>query len=91
MRPGGWVLFDDYAWTMGKHEGRTQSDGITTRSLSEAEIREPHIKHVFDLLVMQHPDFSNFELQDGWWAWAQKTPDGRKTLLETTKSAVVAE
>ena len=72
LRPGGWLLFDDYTWTMGKHPGRMQSDGITVRSLSQEEVSVPHIEAVYQLLVTQHPDYGNFEVQDNWWAWAQK-------------------
>lgn len=77
---GAWILFDDFSWTFGKHQGRTESDGITRRSLGPDEIAEPHVRRVFELLVMQHPGYSNFELQSGWWAWAQKTPGGRRAI-----------
>lgn len=87
LRDKGWILFDDYGWTHSKHKYREQTDGITTRSLSEQEIAEPHVASIFRLLVMQHPEFSNFELQDGWWAWAQKTPDGNRHLRKTKKLA----
>lgn len=89
LRPGGWILFDDYGWSHGKHKGRTQTDGITVRSLSDEEVEQPHIEKIFDLLVMQHPAFSNFEIQDEWWAWAQKVPDGRKSLTHSSKAAIV--
>ena len=46
---------------------------------------EPHIQRVFDLLVAQHPAFSNFLIQDEDWGWAQKTPDGdRQVRHEST-------
>lgn len=86
LRPGGWILFDDYAWTHAKHVGRDSTDGISLRGLSEQEISEPHIEKIFKLLVMQHADYSNFLLQDGWWAWAQKTPDGHRSLAEGHKA-----
>lgn len=80
LNENGWVLFDDFAWTFGKHEGRTESDGITKRSLGPDEIAEPHVRRIFELLVMQHPGYSNFELQSDWWAWAQKTAAGHRDL-----------
>ena len=80
LNHGGWLLFDDFTWTFGKHEGRTESDGITKRSLGPDEIAEPHVRRIFELLVMQHPAYSNFELQSDWWAWAQKVPDGHRDL-----------
>lgn len=82
LRPGGWILFDDYKWSYGKHEGREVSDGITIRSLSDAERTEPHVERIFRLLVMQHPAYANFEVQDDWWAWAQKA-EGERTLKST--------
>ena len=82
----GWILFDDYKWSYGKHKGRVQSDGVTVRSLSEGEIYEPHVKNIFHLIVMQHERFSNFEIQDDWWAWAQKTDAGRKSLKHLKKT-----
>ena len=86
LRPGGWILFDDYAWCHAKHEGRLSTDGISLRSLSEQEISEPHIEKIFNLLVMQHAHYSNFTLQDGWWAWAQKTPGADRTLRMSHKA-----
>jgi predicted O-methyltransferase YrrM len=86
LRPGGWILFDDYGWSHAKHAGREATDGITLRGLSEQEISEPHIEKIFKLLVMQHGAYSNFLLQDGWWAWAQKSPDGGRTFRQGQKA-----
>jgi predicted O-methyltransferase YrrM len=86
LRPGGWILFDDYSWSHAKHEGRQSTDGISLRSLSEQEIAEPHIEKIFHLLVMQHAGYSNFVLQDGWWAWAQKVPGADRTLRMSHKA-----
>jgi len=33
LRPGGWILFDDYGWAHGKHAGREATDGISIRTL----------------------------------------------------------
>ena len=33
------------------------------------------------MLVMQHPDYCNFQIQDDWWAWAQKCRAPEKQLL----------
>lgn len=80
LRPGGWLLFDDLKWSYGKVKGRDASDGVTLRSLSDEEIREPHIELIYRLLVMQHPEYSNFRIQNGWWAWAQKCKTGSRKL-----------
>lgn len=91
LRCNGWILFDDYRWTYARHQHKPENDGITTRSLSAEEMAESHIKLIYHLLVMQHPEFSNFELQDGAWAWAQKRPDGSKALKESSKIPLPAE
>ena len=61
------------------------TDGITVRSLGNEELEEPHIKLIFELLVMQSGEFSNFKIQDNWWAWAQKSKSGSKVLEHTSK------
>ena len=66
------ILFDDYKWTHAKHIGREATDGITVRNLGEDEINQAHIELIFNLLVIQSEEYSNFEIQDNWWAWAQK-------------------
>ena len=80
LRNGGWILFDDLKWFYGKVKQRKSSDGVTLRSLSEDEIREPHMELIFHSLVMQHPGYSNFLIQEGWWGWAQKNKAGSRTL-----------
>jgi len=82
LKPGGWVVFDDLQWTYEKkvNEGKTKSDGVSLLELGPDEIVQPHIELIFQLLVMQHPDYSNFLVKDNWWAWAQKVPDGRKDV-----------
>ena len=81
----GWILFDDFSWTYDSHRHKPDNDGITTRHLGREEMAQPHVERIFRLLVMQHPSFSNFTLQDDAWAWAQKSSDGRRTLVNTTK------
>lgn len=91
LKDQGWILFDDYKWSHGKHKGREQSDGVTVRSLSNEEIIEPHIENIFRLIVMQHERFSNFEIQDDWWAWAQKSTTGDRNLKRSEKADRLAE
>ncbi|MEO7539938.1 MAG: hypothetical protein ABIV21_07910, partial [Pyrinomonadaceae bacterium] len=74
----GWLIFDDYGWSYASaaKQGSDSTDGIAHRSLSEDELQIPQIKEVFQLLVMQHPDYGNFRIHgEGDWAWAQKTSD----------------
>lgn len=86
LRAEGWLLFDDMKWSYGKVAGRDSSDGVTLRSLSDAEIREPHVELIYRSLIMQHPGYSNFCIQDDWWGWAQKTKDGKRTVTLSAKT-----
>ena len=86
LRENGWILFDDYKWTHSKHVGRESTDGITIRSLGEDEINQAHIELIFKLFVVQCEEYSNFVVQDNWWAWAQKTRTGSRKVRYTKKS-----
>ena len=85
LQPGGWLLSDDMQWTYGskKAEGKTKSGGISLRTMGPDELEEPHIELIFQFLVMQHPDYTNFRIEDNWWALAQKTRQGdREPVFE---------
>ncbi len=93
LRPGGWLLMDDLQWTYAQDPGREATDGIVHRDLSEAERAEPHLRAVFDLIVAQHPSFTELRRQDEWWGWARKAPDQpRRYTVETSRplSALLA-
>jgi predicted O-methyltransferase YrrM len=74
LRPGGWLLMDDLDWTYAQEPDRAATDGVVHRELSEAERTEPHLRAVFDLIVAQHPSFTDVRVQDEWWGWARKAP-----------------
>lgn len=81
LRPGGWLLLDDLAWSYGASTSSFgPGQGPNALGLSEAERQVPHIGLVFDLLVCRHPGFSNFRVEDDDWGWAQKVPDGRRSV-----------
>ena len=83
LRPGGWILFDDLNWTYKDYEastGRAATDGLTHRTMAPDEYVVPHIEAVFRLLVMQHPDYSEFRIDDDSWAFAHKVRSERRTL-----------
>lgn len=90
LKQGGWMLFDDYTWTYAEQEKRTGkqvSDGIAHRELGSDEREQPHVKLIFDLLVMTHPDYGEFRIEDDVWAWAHKVRAERRTVdLETNTS-----
>ena len=66
--------------------GRESTDGITIRSLGEDEINQAHIELIYNLLVVQSEEYSNFVVQDDWWAWAQKTRTGSRKVRYTKKA-----
>lgn len=80
LKQNGWILFDDLKWTYGSIN-RTQTDGINHREMGEDELHTPHIELIFRLLVMQHPDYSEFKIQNDNWAWAHKVVNSSKVLV----------
>jgi predicted O-methyltransferase YrrM len=88
LRPGGWLLLDDLGWTHADDPAREATDGVAHRDLSERERTEPHLRAVFDLIVRQHPSFTETRVQDDWWGWARKAPgEPRRHSVETSRSA----
>jgi len=82
LKDNGWLIFDDYSWTYENASARrSQTDGITHRMLSEDELRVPHIRELFELLVMQHPNYSQFVVKEADdWAIARKIAGDRNSL-----------
>jgi predicted O-methyltransferase YrrM len=80
LKKGGFIIFDDYAWTYeNANNKRDSTDGINHNSLSDDELKLPHIKEIFDLLVKQHPNYSNFKVfSDKQWCMAQKISSEKK-------------
>jgi len=87
LRPGGWLLMDDLGWTYAQASPtRPATDGVVHRELSEPERTQPHLRAVFDLLVAQHPSFTDVRVQDEWWGWARKAPgEPRRYSVETSR------
>ena len=85
LRPGGWLLMDDLDWSFADHPEIMPvvvlGDG-TTYSFSDAEVRRPHLRGVYDHIVCNHPGFTRF-IDQGNWGWAQKgAPDGRRVVVK---------
>jgi predicted O-methyltransferase YrrM len=73
LRPGGWLLLDDLGWTHGKGGRRSHHYDVRLDKLSEEELAEPHLRAIFDLLIVTNPSFDRFRIQDDWWGWAHKS------------------
>lgn len=82
IKEHGWIVFDDLQWTYESklREGKKKTDGVSMLEMGEDELNQPHVELIFQLLVMQHPSYSNFLVKDDWWGWAQKSPGGRKEV-----------
>jgi hypothetical protein len=88
LRPGGWLLMDDLEWTYADDPARPATDGVANRDLSEPERTQPHLRAVFDLIVAQHPSFTELRVQDEWWGWARKAPASAAAYtIETVRAA----
>lgn len=76
LRPGGWLLLDDLQWRYADSEWGHLYDGNgkPLGPLSAREREQPHLRAVFELLVMQHPNFTQFRIEDDWFGWARKQP-----------------
>lgn len=82
LKPGGWIVFDDLQWTYRSklQEGKRKSDGVYMTEMDDDELDQPHVELIFQLLVMQHPEYADFQVKDDWWAWAKKTSSGDRAV-----------
>lgn len=88
LKDGGWILFDDYDWRYAdaSARGKEAADGISIRALSDDQIEQPNVKAIFELLVAQHPSYSQCQVQDTSWAWARKVARPKQSIRYTRKS-----
>lgn len=83
LRNGGWLLFDDYGWTYDAWASGRQTedcDGVAISSLSPEERSQAHIERIFRLLVIPHPDYGDFRIENDRWAWAKKVAVEHKRI-----------
>jgi predicted O-methyltransferase YrrM len=88
LRPGGWLLLDDLNWAYAAYGGGYGGPGQSPKDLglSDAEQATPHVRAVFELVVKQHPNFTEFRVEDTNWAWAHKAPgQPRRYELELSR------
>ena len=74
MAPGGWVVFDDLYFSFRESNNR---DKAWVRKMPEHEQTSQQVRHVFELLVEDNSDWTNFRRIGGRFAFAQKK-DSRK-------------
>jgi len=80
MKEGGWIIFDDYDWVQDSHPLNKQpnyDDKI------QEESTQPHVEAIFRLLVTQHPNYGEFQIDGNRWAWAQKVHSDTRTIRLT--------
>jgi predicted O-methyltransferase YrrM len=90
LRPGGWLLMDDLAWTYSRRPGLAPSavlkNGISLE-LSTEQVETPMLRAVFDLVVATHPAFGNLSIDgDTQWGWAEKTGSSTTTMRIDVRS-----
>jgi predicted O-methyltransferase YrrM len=82
LRPDAWLLLDDLNWSY-----KADVADYDRETYSDDEADAPHVRLIFDVLLKQHPSFTDFRVQDGSWGWAKKAPDQpRRYSLETSQS-----
>ncbi|HVV56161.1 MAG TPA: class I SAM-dependent methyltransferase [Mucilaginibacter sp.] len=74
LKPGAYLLLDDLFWTYDSSPSLKNTDFV--RQMDDEERNIPHIKKLFDLVIMQHPDYTDFKVE-GEWAWARKKPGAK--------------
>ena len=87
LNTGGWMLFDDLNYTyqhMIEKDGRSETAGVSHYDMSEDELREPHVRLIFELLVKNHERFGEFRYsQNDDWGWAKKTTESEARQPKT--------
>jgi predicted O-methyltransferase YrrM len=76
LRPDRWILFDDLHWTQELSPNLSPDEAKT---IPEEERRTPQMLKVFDLLVRDHPSYTDFRMM-GSYAWAYKSGEDGKRL-----------
>ena len=69
LKPGGWILFDDLNWSFSDSDTCKNTTFVQNMPIEEKSTAQ--VEKIFNLLVCQHNNFSNFKIE-GDWAWAQK-------------------
>jgi len=93
LKDDGWLVLDDLRWTYrGLYEGEGRPDCrdavYAGHVMSDAELDSNQVDAVFRLLVMRHPAFVEFRVQDSAWGFARKGSGENRTLRITSSRSV---
>jgi predicted O-methyltransferase YrrM len=80
LKPGGWILFDDYMWAIEKSDWWHKAPEMQDKP--EDFRKETQVERIVSLLVEQHPDIETVLVRDNW-AWAKKRDDAQTTKTPT--------
>ncbi|MEQ6121096.1 class I SAM-dependent methyltransferase [Reichenbachiella sp. MALMAid0571] len=72
LKPGAYIIFDDLLWSYAESPSLKKTDFV--KNLPEDERITPQIKKLFDLVVTQNPNYTDFSVKDNW-AMARKKPE----------------
>lgn len=74
LRPGGWLIFDDIDWSFAN--SNALQDNARLKKMPADYLETPQVRKVFELLVQQHPSYTDCRV-DNRWGYARKK-DSRK-------------
>jgi predicted O-methyltransferase YrrM len=74
LKPGGWILLDDLDWNIGDSD----------TSLPQVQRDLPHVREIWELLALTHPQYDEFRT-DGQWGWMRKSTTPNPTTRTVVK------
>lgn len=74
LKPGGWILLDDLDWNIGDSDP----------SLPEVQRELPHVREIWELLALTHPQYDEFRT-DNQWGWMRKSLQPNPTSRTVVK------
>jgi predicted O-methyltransferase YrrM len=74
LKPGGWILFDDLMWNIGDSDP----------SLPQIQRDLPHVREIWELLALTHPQYDEFRT-DGQWGWMRKSTSANPATRTVVK------
>ena len=90
LKPGGWILFDDYMWSVEKSDWWHVAPEM--KDMPQDFRKECQVERIVTLLVSQHPEIESVLIRDNW-AWAKKREDAATgatpTVLHLTKTILL--